>query len=536
MKVCKVVINSVSHDARVLKEAEAVKELGHDVVIIGIQDANVPRPIDVLENGVTILRVAWRAAAVKPSRWVYLLGLLGALMGAVAVFRVLHWLWAGGLSLILELLLSMSSVVAIGTVSLGVLLTGTMLVASSYRGKARRFRGASKSENDNQLKHQAQLDDYLKRLQRAGAHVPKPKSAGANETRAASPAVPERRPTGSWISRHYPRPIMAGLSGAFSARSLNRWKTVWARERLIWQLLEQHRPAIVHAHDVSALSVCAEYKRATGCKLVFDAHEVYDHLAQAEDDLAEVNGKIMAKYQSDVDVFVTINESIADYYRVHYPGFPKAIIVKNATPRADVIAYDGRLHRAAGIAADRRILIYQGGFAPKRGLLQLLLAAEHLQDDWCLVFMGWGRLEPLLRQTADAMRTRIPGLADRVRFVPRVPQRELPYWTTGAALGVIPYENVGLNHWFCTPNKLWEYPNAGVPIVSSPFPELRRIIEPNEIGWFMGDPLSPQDIAKAVNALTPEMLSQARQRCLEFIASDNWDVYASRLKNAYRTL
>ena len=59
MKVCKVVINSVSHDARVLKEAEAVREAGFDVVIVGIQDANNNIPIQVLDNGVVIRRVAW---------------------------------------------------------------------------------------------------------------------------------------------------------------------------------------------------------------------------------------------------------------------------------------------------------------------------------------------------------------------------------------------------------------------------------------------------------------------------------------------
>ena len=62
-KVCKVVFNSVSHDARVLKEAKAVKESGFDVTIIGIQDANNNTPIEITENGIVIRRAAWISRA-----------------------------------------------------------------------------------------------------------------------------------------------------------------------------------------------------------------------------------------------------------------------------------------------------------------------------------------------------------------------------------------------------------------------------------------------------------------------------------------
>jgi len=321
-----------------------------------------------------------------------------------------------------------------------------------------------------------------------------------------------------------------------TAAWVRRWKTIWAREARVRQLLDAEGPAIVHAHDVTSLAVCAEFRADTRCRLIFDAHEVYDHLAQSDDEMAEINAKVMRKYADRVDAMVTINESIGAYYRNHYRGLPRATIVKNATPRTDPFEYDGRLHEAAKLGRDKQILIYQGGYAPKRGLLQLLLSAEYLDPQWALVFMGWGRLEPELRRTADALCTRVSGLAERIRFVPRVPHRELPYWTAGATLGAIPYENAGLNHWFCTPNKLWEYPNAGVPIIASPFPELRRIIEPNGVGWFLPDPLSPKEIGAAVNALTPQMLAAARSACAEFIARDNWSVYRERLQTTYREL
>ena len=150
--------------------------------------------------------------------------------------------------------------------------------------------------------------------------------------------------------------------------------------------------------------------------------------------------------------------------------------------------------------------------------------------------MGWGKLEEELRRVADSLKMKTPDLDFRIRFVPKVKQTELPYWTAGASLGAIPYENTGLNHWYCNPNKLWEYPNAGVPIIASPFPELRKIIEDNQIGWLLPDPLSPREIAAAINKLTEEELQVAANNCISFIQRDNWQVYANRLKTAYAGL
>jgi len=528
MKVCKVVFNSVSHDARVLKEAQAVKELGHDVVIIGIQDANNRRPIDILDNGVTILRVAWTSAAVRPIRWVYAVAAVALLVVALAAYSTAVTVANSWPTLIVALrdFMTLERVLALlaGAVSLLV----AARLARKYLARRRLHRSTLKRESDELLKYEAELARYRQALEKSWGSTDPSRALADSSSKGFTKST-------SFLSRFVPRPLMAGVAGALRPASLNKWKVVWAREAMVHDLLKVERPDVIHAHDVSALTVCAEYKRKYSCKLAFDAHEVYDHLAQAEDDMAKINGKVMRKYQSDVDLFVTINESIGAYYKTHYPKFPRALIVKNATLQAPVTPYDGRLHRAAGLPLERRILIYQGGYAPKRGLLQLLQSVEYLGDEWSLVFMGWGRLEAELRQTAESLLHRNPALADKIRFVPKVPQRELALWTNGAALGAIPYENAGLNHWFCTPNKLWEYPNAGVPIIASPFPELRRLIEANEIGWFLPDPLTPKEIAAAINSLTPEMLRAARERCLDFIATDNWSLYASRLKKAYGT-
>ena len=62
-------------------------------------------------------------------------------------------------------------------------------------------------------------------------------------------------------------------------------------------------------------------------------------------------------------------------------------------------------------------------------------------------------------------------------FLDPVPQEKLLIHTRCATLGVIPFQFVGLNNYYATPNKLFEYIAAGLPVVASNFPELKRIVE-----------------------------------------------------------
>src|SRR5262249_12457061 len=138
-------------------------------------------------------------------------------------------------------------------------------------------------------------------------------------------------------------------------------------------------------------------------------------------------------YSDKVDAFITINDSIAAHLKKRYPKLPQPVIVKNATrmPKG-VVHYDGRLHRAAKLDREIKILLYQGGFAQFRGLEALVRSAALLPSDWALVMMGWGRHEGALRAIART----VDPKSKAIRFLPGAPHAELAEWTAGGALGV----------------------------------------------------------------------------------------------------
>ncbi|MFC7465634.1 glycosyltransferase [Brachybacterium sp. GCM10030252] len=306
-------------------------------------------------------------------------------------------------------------------------------------------------------------------------------------------------------------------------------------ETIFESVRDDFEPDIVHMHDHLALAAAAKYKQAFGCPLIWDAHEIYEDLASIEDVRAAVNARIIRENVRYVNGFITLNQSISDFYREKYPSLPDAVLVPNAVERVAQTTYDGRLHKKAGLNRDQKILLFQGGYSPHRGISALLEASRHLREDWSLVFMGWGKLEDDIRAYLDTGADRPAGRA-AVTMVPSAPHDELLMWTAGATLGTIPYENTGLNHLYCSPNKLWEYPAAGVPILASNMPEMKKKIEQYQIGLTVNRRLDPEEIAEAVNALSDADLQQMRLNCGTYAAAENWQNYEARLTGLHLKL
>ena len=55
-KIAALVLNSVSHDIRVCKEADGLARAGFEVTILGIRDRRDRKPISLRESGVRIIR------------------------------------------------------------------------------------------------------------------------------------------------------------------------------------------------------------------------------------------------------------------------------------------------------------------------------------------------------------------------------------------------------------------------------------------------------------------------------------------------
>lgn len=499
-RVAAVVLNSVSRDARVLKEADSLARAGYEVTVFGIRDNRDATPETVRESGARIVRVAWKADSYRMLARV----LLFASALATLVMVALAILAAGPVT---RVLVAAADRLLVEPVIAGALVLAGASTWSVLSGTARRFRRSAAildAQND------------------VGSG---PKLAGRRRWRPGA----SLGPTLAAIRHRMPARLNRRAIRIFLARRFGRVTL----ERELKKAMVAFNPTVVHCHDLPTVPIGLRVKRVTGAKVVYDAHEIYEEVSLLADWRRRRYRRLQRRVSGHVDAFITVNDSIHEFMRATYPRLPDGEVVCNAVLRPQSPPQDdGRLRRAAEVADGQRILLYQGGFARHRGLDVLVRSAPLLPPDWTLVMMGWGAFEGELRRVAQEVD---PG-GSRVRFIPGAPHAELRDWTAGADLGVIPYENVCLNHWFCSPNKLWEYPTAGVPILASPYPVLSEIVIGNGIGLLLDDPATPEGIARSVGGASARDLAAMREACMAFIAKDNWDRYEQRLLTVYEEM
>ena len=153
---------------------------------------------------------------------------------------------------------------------------------------------------------------------------------------------------------------------------------------------------------------------------------------------------------------------------------------------------------------DKHLLVLQGsGINIQRGAEELVEAMQYL-DDCFLMIIGGGDVLPLLKQMVVELH-----IQDRVRFLPRMPYANMIAYTQLAELGFVLDKDTNLNYRFCLPNKLFDFIQAGVPIVASELVEVGKIIRKYDIGLFIPNH-DPKSIAATIRQGLDDKESRAR--------------------------
>ncbi len=148
-----------------------------------------------------------------------------------------------------------------------------------------------------------------------------------------------------------------------------------------------------------------------------------------------------------------------------------------------------RFHELLGLPPEQRVVLYHGGLFPQRGIEQLMDAIPDVPGA-TLVLMGYGVLEPALREAAGRAGARRSGPVRCRRCRPD----ELLDWVAAADVVAMPIQPSTLNHRLTTPNKLFEAMAAGVPVVASDLPGMATIVRETGCG-VLCDPTDPASIA-----------------------------------------
>ncbi|TYS69842.1 glycosyltransferase family 4 protein [Sutcliffiella horikoshii] len=299
-----------------------------------------------------------------------------------------------------------------------------------------------------------------------------------------------------WLFFTYFFPLMSVvLTILFLLLLKTRLKTVVIRGSIILRMVLKglkKNYKIYHANDLNTLTqayICSKI-RLRSRQLVYDSHEVQTSRTGYDSSLYAILEKF---YIKKIDRMIVENHTRAKYNQELY-GFYPSVVYNYPFKQVHNITESKNLHKILNLSPNEKILLYQGGIQVGRGL-EKLIDAVPLFREGILVFIGDGKIKKHLEYIVKEKQ-----LDNRVKFLPKVPLGELPAYTKNAYLGFQVLNNVCFNHYSASSNKLFEYLMAGVPVVACGFPEIKKVVEENQVGICV-DSHNYESIAEGVNVL-----------------------------------
>lgn len=298
--------------------------------------------------------------------------------------------------------------------------------------------------------------------------------------------------------------------------------------RLFFYLLF-HSTDWILSNDLDTLPACHKIARwKSRIQLVYDTHEIFCEVPELAN--AGFKKRVWLKYERKIvprlKKVYTVNDSIASYYLNQYGNRP--FVVRNISNRYSPSTIKTRTE--LGLPEDKFIIIIQGsGINIDRGNEEILDAFALLDDSYFLLIAGSGDVIPKLKEIV-----RSKNLSHKVLFKARMPYADLMQYTSVCNAGISMDKDTNLNYRYSLPNKLFDFMHAGIPIIASDLPEIKKIVLNYNVGVIC-PAVNAESIAKTIQEMKnkPEIYNQMRQNCITASNELNWENESKRLDPVY---
>jgi len=293
---------------------------------------------------------------------------------------------------------------------------------------------------------------------------------------------------------------------------IDRINRVWAERAAAW------KPDLVQAHDLDALRAAVLVGEELGIPVIYDTHELWSEqpFIDSVEAVAYWNN-LEGELVPSTDAVMTVNTPLAEILQEKH-GLNSVLALHNCQEKQSLPPPGQN---------EKPIALYQGAYVPHRGLEQLIVAAEKMEHVQ-VAFRGFGGSEAELREL---------DRDNRIVWHDPVPGPQVVQAAAAADIGLIPFLPTCLNHYYSTPNKLFEYMSAGLAVAGSDIPEIHHFVQKNELGGLF-DPYCPADIAETLDRLAlshqlPAMKTRSRQLAQE---TWNWENEVQKYLNLVKQL
>ena len=282
---------------------------------------------------------------------------------------------------------------------------------------------------------------------------------------------------------------------------------------------------IINCHSLHVLPLGVAAKILRSKKLIYDAHELETEVNGAKGMLKVISKVLEKTFIKFVDQTFVVSNSIKEWYINKYQLKDISTIRNIPSSSQGYVSKNNLLRNLFHISENQQVYIYQGSLSTKRGANIILEAFKSIHSiEKHIVFLGSGHLKNEILEATK--------IYNNIHFLDAVSTVELPAYTSSADVGIHMIINTCLNHYYCLPNKIFEYFVYGIPVIVSDFPEMSSIVESNNIGWC----ISPQieTLVKVINSITNEEIEKYRSNVLIKRNDFSWENEANEYINAYQ--
>ena len=320
-----------------------------------------------------------------------------------------------------------------------------------------------------------------------------------------------------------------------TTKKVTRWGRILSSICLFWKLWKDlSKIRIIHCNDLEPLAFCILLKviGSDQTSVIYDAHEL-----ETEKEAAVGLRKILSRIAESilikkVDGFMTVSPSIASWYQKRY-DLDEAIVILNC-PYLFRGLKKNLLRKKLNISDKKTIVLYQGGFSPRRGIPQLIEVFSRLEIpvEYVLVFLGSGTVNKQGRELQELIE-KVSSKNEKVYYHPSVPYSDLLEYTASADIGICLTEDSCLSHRFSLPNKIFEYAMTGLPLIASDLPEMRRLVKNYKCG-ILCNSSNASSIEQALRKLVGCDLERMSSNSLEMAQIHCWENQEKKLISLYQ--
>jgi len=290
-----------------------------------------------------------------------------------------------------------------------------------------------------------------------------------------------------------------------------------------------------HCHDITPMLVAWIVSRMKNAKLIYDSHELeYDR--NSSKPLRLLSRYYERLFINKVDHIIVSDGEFRARLMIKKNNCKIPIdYVMNCPPKTKIEESNKNLLRGElGIAEGDILVVYIGALIPGRGINNIIRAIAH-NDNISLVLVGnYSELK------LSALQKRY-NLVNRIQSTGPYHYEELINVISGADIGLVLIENTCLSYYYSTPTKLFEFIAAGIPVVTSNFPAMERIVLDNSYGR-IGECVDPLDYAQIENAIIEiansiEKYDNMKSHEMKLHYDQyNWEYQETKLLKVYKDL